>query len=194
MKKATVSALFLAILFIAGLSIFTVACYPHIQLAVSGEKSPGTMLSVILLSVSAAFALVCYVIRDKSVFCLLISFGMFFMAADEAFMIHEHIKQFILQRCFGGDIHKMGLSGEMPILFYLAAGIFLFFKIIKPENRVLTNSMFVIAGLAGAASFTIDLLNISAFLEDTLKLAAEILFSVAMLFYLDERVRKTGNG
>jgi hypothetical protein len=169
-----------AIFLVGSLFVVTMACafyyfryFP--VLAVATEESPGTWLSVVLLSCSAGLALVLTMHRGWFPWSIVAVF-LFLLAADEHFMLHERAKQTLT---FSVD-EPVLLIREVPVFIGATIGALISWALWR-QLTAAARVLLLAAVLFGIISVTLDVIGTSAMWEETLKLVAELSFTCCLL-------------
>jgi hypothetical protein len=144
-------------------------------LAVAAEASPGTWLSGVLLCCCAGIALVLVIHRGWNPWALVVVF-FFLMAADEHFMLHERIKQWLI---FNMDKPVL-LIREMPVFIGAIIGGCIAWALWR-ESAGASRKLLIAAVFFGLMSVTLDVIGASAMWEEILKLIAELTIVCALL-------------
>jgi hypothetical protein len=149
--------------------------YPFWTQIFVSERGAATWVSSMLLSCAAAVAILTGVLSNKKYLWFFFACALLFLTADERFMIHEYLKHCILYYLFQNDPHRMGYTGDLPVV---AAGIagaavaaLFFIRTATLSSRLLIAAMVICGGL----SVTFDVLYINAVGEEVLKLTAELI-------------------
>jgi hypothetical protein len=142
-------------------------------LAISGEQSPGTWMSGVLLLLSAGLSLS---LSFRRMFPWMIIFVFFLvLAIDERFMIHEQLKE----RVVFAYPRASRFLYELPVMLAACVGsvvAWVLFSELDTAGRVLLAG----AALLGATSVIIDVLAAGVLVEDAAKLLAELFVTLAM--------------
>jgi len=113
--------------------------------------------------------------------------GLFALALDERFMGHERLKEWIWLEIFDGDVRRLWIWGDLPILIdgsiALAAAVWI---VRQTRSRAAAVFLAIAAGL-GAVAVVMDLATTSLSVqmwEELIELAAESCFLAATLVSL----------
>jgi hypothetical protein len=145
---------------------------------ICGEESVGTWLSLFLLS-SAATVSLCIAMRQRQAMWWLLASFLTVLALDERFMFHEQIKQYIILSSRSPKSVPM-LLAELPVL---AAGLLGVAAAVITVRRMSHSGRYFIifAALLGACSIVLDVLNVWLIIEDSCKIAAELLLVLGLI-------------
>jgi len=151
---------------------------PHYPvMIIAGESSVGTWMSGVLLTVAAAACLVISVRQGWWPWLLLAVF-FFALAADERFMYHERMKEWIIFHVTH-SVKSRGIN-ELPVMAGAAGGAAIAW-IMWQKLAGIGRTLLLAATLLGAISVTMDVLSAGVLWEDSCKLLAELCISNALL-------------
>jgi hypothetical protein len=143
-------------------------------LVIAGEASVGTWMSGVLLITCAVLSLVHGIQWGWYPWFLSSSF-FFLLAADERFMFHEQMKDFII---FSYS-HAPLLMHELPVVVAACAGGFVAWTLWKHLAR---GKIFLIGGVVlGLASVVFDIFSLGVLWEECFKLFGELSLACAFL-------------
>lgn len=144
-------------------------------LAVASESSVGTWISGVLLSCCASANLIISIHRGWYPWVLFTSF-FFLLAADEHFMFHERLKDWIIF----SNSKSIIIIGELPVMAGALIGGWvswiLWSRLGKFCRTLLLGAVFF-----GTASVILDVVGSAALWEECLKLMAELAIACALL-------------
>ncbi len=173
--RTNVGVYLLCAFFIVSLSIAFYFNRNFPVLVVAAESSVGTWVSGVLLSCCAAIALVICIHQGWYPWALLSSF-FFLLAADEHFMFHERMKEWIIFSYANPSV----IIRELPVVVGAFAGSWIswiLWSYLKESSRV-----FLLAAVfLGIASVILDVIAAAALWEECLKLVAELAITCALL-------------
>jgi hypothetical protein len=144
-------------------------------LVVASESSVGTWISGVLLTCCAAIALVISIHQGWHPWVLLKVF-FFFLAADEHFMFHERMKEWIIFSYRNAPV----IMRESPVMVGALIGgwvSWMLWSRVKRQSR----GFLLGAVLLGLASVILDVIGSSALWEESFKLTAELAIVCALL-------------
>lgn len=148
-------------------------------LVVATESSVGTWLSGVLLSCCATIALINSV-HQRLYPWILLSLFFFLLTADEHFMFHERLKEWIMFSFPGSHV----LIRELPVVIGAVAGGCLSW-ILWHHSKRKTRILLILAVMLGIVSVALDIIGSSALWEECLKLFAELSVTSALLVETD---------
>lgn len=144
-------------------------------LAVGSESSMGTWLSGVLLAISAAAALITGM-RSAEYRWWIVAVFFFLLGADERFMFHERMKEYIIFTYSASSVWIY----ELPVLVGALAGALVSWMLWQQLEGM---SKVLLAGavLLGLASVALDVLGKNVLIEESLKLLAELLIACSLV-------------
>jgi hypothetical protein len=185
MRRYNVAVCLLCTFFVVslGLAFFFNRNFP-IQ-AVGAESSVGTWVSGVLLSCCAAVVLVIGMNEGWRPWAFLTIF-FFLLAADEHFMFHERMKEWIIFSYTEPSL----IFRESPAIFGALVGAAISWML-WTRLKSLSRMLLLVAVLLGGASVVLDVAGISALPEEILKLMAELAIGCALMARAGEIGRST---
>jgi hypothetical protein len=171
---------------VLGISFVFNSHYP--VLVISGESSVGTWISGALLVTASVLSMV---IGMKKGWLPWILFFLFFivLALDERFMFHEQLKEQMIfnMKPVSASWHWIY---ELPVLFGSFMGVLiamLLWRNLCRRGKILL----LCAVFLGSISVAFDIFTAGAFIEDILKLLAELFITIALIGEIDTaRIRQ----
>lgn len=152
---------------------------PHFPAnVIAGESSMGTWASGVLLVMCATISLI-FAMRRGMFPWMIIALFFLALALDERFMIHEMLKADIIFY-YGLNPSKPSLVAELPVIAGALAGfviaLILWYRLSNPGRILLLGAM-----ILGIAAVVIDVFAIGVLWEDSLKVIAELMITIALL-------------
>ncbi|MBN1499914.1 MAG: hypothetical protein JW982_07160 [Spirochaetes bacterium] len=186
------SAFLFAFAFISGLYILQ---YPQWWKWLVYEQVPLTWLESSLLLACSFFSFICFIFcykenkKDK-VFWFLLTGSFLLFAFDERFAVHERFRDKIIAPA---DIRIPFITwtspGDYILLFVMAAGLIMFFRLIRLfRYRKMTYVFFITAVSLSAAAVIMDSFDMTGypvFYQRTEQFIEEIIETSAMLFFMN---------
>jgi hypothetical protein len=162
--------------------------WPWLELAFGVEDAPIAWLQSSVLAGSAVGCLAHALTRSRGTPGWSMSaVGLVALALDERFMGHERLKEWIWIEVFDGDVQRLWIWGDLPLLVSGAIGLAVAIWIVRQtRDRYATILMVTGVSIAGAA-LAMDLASRSLWLqvwEKLLELTAESCFLAAVLVSL----------
>jgi hypothetical protein len=173
-----------------------VAHWPWLEQAWATEQAPLAWLQSSLLWSAATLALLLALTEPGAGRgWALVSVLLLAAALDERFMGHEWLKDWLLFHAFGGNVARMGLWGDAPILVYAAGGLGLLVWLRrlawpKPALRLM-----VAAVTVGCGALALDLATQSLgwqTVEECGEALAEALFDCGLLLRAQALLQPAG--
>jgi hypothetical protein len=162
--------------------------WPWLELAVGVEEAPIAWLQSTVLAGSAVACLAHALTRSRGTLGWSLSaVGLFALALDERFMGHERLKEWIWLEIFDGDVRRLWIWGDLPILVNGAVGLAVAIWIVRQTRDRHATRLIVTAAAIAAAALAMDLASRSLWLqvwEELLELTAESCFLAAVLVSL----------
>jgi hypothetical protein len=176
MKSSNVEVHLLCAFFVGTLGIAFYFNRNFPILVVAPESSVGTWVSGVLLSCCAAILLVLSMHRGWYPWALI---GAFFLllAADEHFMFHERMKEWIM---FSFPNQPVIVRESPALAGAIVGGLVSWILWIRLQK--FSRLFLAAAVLLGASSVSLDVIGDSALWEECLKLLAELTITCALLF------------
>jgi hypothetical protein len=169
MSRGEIAAVVITGVFVTvtlGLALLYSGDFP--ALAVASETSVGTWLSGVLLSCCAGISLVYCLRYDWYRWAIIVTFFLL-LAADEHFMFHERMKEWITFSYTGAT----KLVRESPVIAGAVLGgwiVRLLWNELSREGRIILS----VATLCGILSVTLDVMGGAALVEECLKIVGEL--------------------
>jgi hypothetical protein len=172
--KGNIAVLIILFLFVLFFAVVLTSRWNFPALAISGEESPGTWMSGALLLISAGLSLS---LSFRKAFPWIFIFLFFaILAVDERFMLHEQLKEHIIFNFKSDD----RFIYELPVIAGACLGFvatFILFRELDAAGKVLL----ACAALLGVISVIIDVFEMGVLIEDSAKLIAELLVTIAIV-------------
>jgi hypothetical protein len=119
--------------------------------------------------------------------------GLFALALDERFMGHERLKEWIWLEIFDGDVRRLWLWGDLPILINGSIALSAAVWIVRQTRSRATAVFIAIAAALGAVAVAMDLVTTSVSVqmwEELIELTAESCFLAATIVALPSSQRE----
>lgn len=162
--------------FISVMLFSFIANYHYPVLVVAGEASVGTWMSGVLLIISAVFCLISGMQKGWNPWLIFVLFFIV-LAMDERFMIHEHMKEYII---FRTPYRNSKWLFELPVILGALLGLVISFIMWRNLNRKNKPLLFT-AIVLGSLSVIYDIFNAGVLIEESLKLLAELVIVLALI-------------
>jgi hypothetical protein len=151
-------------------------------LVISGESSVGTWISGVLLITAAVLSIVIGMQKGWFPWILFVIFFII-LALDERFMFHEQLKEQMIfnMKPVSASWHWIY---ELPVLFGSFVGVLiaiLLWQYLCRKGKILL----LCAIFLGSISVVFDILSAGVFIEDGLKLLAELFIAIALIGEVD---------
>ena len=162
--------------------------WPWLELAFGVEEAPIAWLQSIVLAASAVACLAHALTRSRGTLGWSLSaLGLFALALDERFMGHERLKEWIWLEIFEGDVKRLWLWGDLPIVVNAAIALTAAFWVARATRSVAAVIWLCAAATFGAIAVAMDLATTSIVVqvwEELIELTAESCFLAAVLVAL----------
>lgn len=166
--------------------------WPHAAAEIFRERSPVAWLSGTLLASCAAVALAIGLReRERPAFWALAA-GLFALALDERFMLHERLKALILRALFDYDRAAMGVWGNAPMLLVPLAGAAVLWSLRAELWRRACRPWILAAFALGAVAIALDIVTDARpvqVAEELLEVASETAMLIALLAVAEAKLR-----
>lgn len=162
--------------------------WPWLELAFGVEDAPIAWVQSTVLAASAVACLAHALTRARgTIGWSLSAAGLFALALDERFMGHERLKEWIWLEIFDGDVDRLWIWGDVPIVVNGLIALTAALWIARATRCVAAVIWLCVATTFGAIAVAMDLATTSIVVqvwEELIELTAESCFLVAVLVSL----------
>jgi hypothetical protein len=152
------------------------------------EEAPIAWLQSTVLAASAVACLAHALTRSRGTLAWSLSaLGLFALALDERFMGHERLKEWIWLEIFDGDVNRLWIWGDLPIVVNGAIALTAALWIARATRSIAAAIWLCVAAAFGAIAVAMDLATTSIVVqvwEELIELTAESCFLAAVLVSL----------
>jgi hypothetical protein len=188
-RRATLTAGVIAVIAIVTGAIL-VLHWPWLELAFAAEHAPIAWVQSTVLAASAVACLAHALTRSRGTRGWSLSaMGLFALALDERFMGHERLKEWIWLEIFDGDVRRLWIWGDLPVLVNGLIALGAAIWIVRQTRSRAAALWIALAVLLGAVALAMDLATTSLTVqtwEELVELAAESCFLAATLVSLPD--------